>query len=142
MAERPPSVLDLSIDQPERATVDIAGRAYELAEPDDYSLIEQRTINRDVKRLSQLEDAETLSEDEAVELDGLYRSLTRLALPDVPEDLLGRLRYAQMSAVIAAFFAVAAVKRQQLTPRVTPAPSATPSPPSSGSTAAASESGS
>lgn len=110
-------ILDLSTLEPERPTVLIDGQAYELAVPGDFGLAEQARLARLQKRVGALTGGEEVPPDEDIAtLQAALTELVAMLLPDLPADVLGRLRDHHKLAIIRSFSTAAGVQESKMPP--------------------------
>lgn len=99
-AARPSALLDLDT-LIERPRIAIDGELYEILSPDELSVIDSHRFGRWGRRIEEL--AEQDGEAAEAELDEVISRAARKIMPDVPEELFGRLPGSARWAVIDLF---------------------------------------
>jgi hypothetical protein len=129
-------VLTIEDLAPSSGIVRIDGESHDLANTRVFSLRRRAELQQLVKRVEELEatDAEQLTEDDETEYKKRLRQIAAIALPTATA-VLGKLTDAQIGDIFVAFFAWAAKNDPRLG-IMRKLSSGTPSPASSGSTAA------
>ena len=101
-------LLSLSTLAPERPVIAIDGQQYECAVPDDFGVTEYTRFQR---LFSQAQDLQQSPENEteeqaiarAVEAESVCRKAVRLIMPDLPTELLGKLRLTHLLAILGSY---------------------------------------
>lgn len=102
MAASPPSILDLD-KLVERPQIAIDGQLYELAAPDELSVIERHRVTSKCRRFERLMEQENLDEVEEIELAASLQDACGIILKHVPEEIRGQLSDNQRLQVLDVF---------------------------------------
>lgn len=101
-------LLSLSTIAPERPVIAIDGQQYECAVPDDFGVTEYTRFQRLFSQAQQLQQSPEGETEEqaiarAVEAEGVCRKAVRLIMPDMPADMLGKLRLSHLLAILSSY---------------------------------------
>jgi hypothetical protein len=120
----------LDLDTQERDVIAIDGKQYEILQPDDFGLADLAAIRRAYRTVVSVQgkSEDDLTDDDIEQLGKALDAVTQKVIPDMPAEVLARLRDGQKLQIVATFTKLAGRLGNLL-----PAKESPPSPPTGAS---------
>lgn len=101
-------LLSLSTLDPKRPTIEIDGQKYECAVAEDFGIVQHARLERLIREIRNVQgmsedETEEQAEERAIAAEGACRKAITIIMPDLPSELLAKLKLSHLLAILSAY---------------------------------------